>query len=149
MQCYCGSKLDYVDCCKKVILDQSLATTPELLMRSRYSAYATGNGLYLVESTVAQHRVEADIELIEEHAQNVQWLKLEILSSKTSGDWGTVEFKAYYRENEEIRLHHEKSTFLRDKGIWYYEQGELFDTKIGRNEPCPCGSGKKYKRCCG
>ena len=21
-------------------------------------------------------------------------------------------------------------------------------TKIGRNEPCPCGSGKKYKRCC-
>jgi len=21
--------------------------------------------------------------------------------------------------------------------------------KIGRNEPCPCGSGKKYKRCCG
>ena len=28
---------------------------------------------------------------------------------------------------------------------------ELIDTpteKIGRNEPCPCGSGKKYKRCC-
>ena len=29
-----------------------------------------------------------------------------------------------------------------------------FDTikkpkKIGRNEPCPCGSGKKYKKCCG
>ncbi|MFN5684903.1 SEC-C metal-binding domain-containing protein, partial [Bradyrhizobium sp.] len=21
--------------------------------------------------------------------------------------------------------------------------------KIGRNDPCPCGSGKKYKRCCG
>ena len=21
--------------------------------------------------------------------------------------------------------------------------------KIGRNEPCPCGSGKKYKNCCG
>ena len=23
------------------------------------------------------------------------------------------------------------------------------DKKIGRNEPCPCGSGKKYKQCCG
>lgn len=23
------------------------------------------------------------------------------------------------------------------------------DKKIGRNEPCPCGSGKKYKKCCG
>lgn len=33
------------------------------------------------------------------------------------------------------------------------EQPELFGpirvTKIGRNEPCPCGSGKKYKKCCG
>jgi SWIM/SEC-C metal-binding protein len=25
---------------------------------------------------------------------------------------------------------------------------EVADAKIGRNEPCPCGSGKKYKRCC-
>ena len=23
------------------------------------------------------------------------------------------------------------------------------DRKVGRNDPCPCGSGKKYKRCCG
>jgi uncharacterized protein YchJ len=22
-------------------------------------------------------------------------------------------------------------------------------TKVGRNEPCTCGSGKKYKKCCG
>jgi uncharacterized protein YecA (UPF0149 family) len=21
--------------------------------------------------------------------------------------------------------------------------------KVGRNEPCPCGSGRKYKKCCG
>ena len=26
---------------------------------------------------------------------------------------------------------------------------KAFDKKISRNEPCPCGSGKKYKRCCG
>jgi uncharacterized protein YecA (UPF0149 family) len=24
-----------------------------------------------------------------------------------------------------------------------------FGIKVGRNDPCPCGSGKKYKRCCG
>jgi preprotein translocase subunit SecA len=23
------------------------------------------------------------------------------------------------------------------------------EKKVGRNEPCPCGSGKKYKKCCG
>jgi SWIM/SEC-C metal-binding protein len=25
----------------------------------------------------------------------------------------------------------------------------IADKKVGRNEPCPCGSGKKYKKCCG
>jgi SWIM/SEC-C metal-binding protein len=25
----------------------------------------------------------------------------------------------------------------------------MADKKVGRNEPCPCGSGKKYKKCCG
>ncbi|MCA9066876.1 MAG: SEC-C domain-containing protein, partial [Planctomycetaceae bacterium] len=23
------------------------------------------------------------------------------------------------------------------------------EPKVGRNDPCPCGSGKKYKKCCG
>ena len=25
----------------------------------------------------------------------------------------------------------------------------IAEKKVGRNEPCPCGSGKKYKKCCG
>jgi len=29
------------------------------------------------------------------------------------------------------------------------EPYERADPKVGRNDPCPCGSGKKYKRCCG
>ncbi len=29
------------------------------------------------------------------------------------------------------------------------QQPFIRESKIGRNEPCPCGSGKKYKRCCG
>ena len=27
-------------------------------------------------------------------------------------------------------------------------RGSARSTKIGRNDPCPCGSGKKYKKCC-
>lgn len=30
-----------------------------------------------------------------------------------------------------------------------FPQGPVGSSKIGRNDPCPCGSGKKYKRCCG
>jgi SWIM/SEC-C metal-binding protein len=26
---------------------------------------------------------------------------------------------------------------------------KIAEKKVGRNEPCPCGSGKKYKKCCG
>lgn len=42
-----------------------------------------------------------------------------------------VEFKKEERERIE-RAKHEPVTVV----------------KIGRNEPCPCGSGKKYKKCC-
>ncbi len=40
------------------------------------------------------------------------------------------ELKKFYKEQKE-------STTIRK------------EKKIGRNEPCPCGSGKKYKKCCG
>lgn len=29
------------------------------------------------------------------------------------------------------------------------QKTKLAEKKVGRNEPCPCGSGKKYKKCCG
>lgn len=29
------------------------------------------------------------------------------------------------------------------------QQAQRMSTKVGRNEPCPCGSGKKFKKCCG
>lgn len=29
------------------------------------------------------------------------------------------------------------------------QQVQKLSVKVGRNDPCPCGSGKKYKKCCG
>jgi SWIM/SEC-C metal-binding protein len=29
------------------------------------------------------------------------------------------------------------------------QKSKIAEKKVGRNEPCPCGSGKKYKKCCG
>jgi len=29
------------------------------------------------------------------------------------------------------------------------QKTKIAEKKVGRNEPCPCGSGKKYKKCCG
>ena len=60
---------------------------------------------------------------------------------------GIVEFKAYYLENNEITLLHEKSDFVKNDGVWEYDKGTFINSKIERNEPCPCGSGVKYKKC--
>ena len=30
-----------------------------------------------------------------------------------------------------------------------YRVGVVPTAKVGRNDPCPCGSGRKYKKCCG
>ncbi len=141
--------MTYDACCGALIDGRRSAQTPEELMRSRYSAYAVGAGGYLVETTSEENRYEGDIALIEEHANGSEWLKLEVLSSSRKGDEGMVEFKAYYKENGEIRVHHEKSLFLLRSQRWYYDSGTLYECRPGRNDTCPCGSNKKYKKCCG
>jgi len=142
--CICGNKTSFNECCEPIIRLEREPKTPEELMRSRYSAYVQANGRYLVLSAVKENRYEDDAQLIEEFSNSVQWLKLDVL--KTSHN--TVEFKAYYKDLENIKILHEKSNFQLEEGVWRYKDGELYNTKVQRNEICPCGSGKKYKKCC-
>jgi uncharacterized protein YchJ len=46
IECYCGSQLNFNDCCNRYINGSQIAATAEALMRSRYSAYATHNELF-------------------------------------------------------------------------------------------------------
>ena len=146
MECPCGSTKSYRECCEPYLQGVKVATSALDLMRSRYCAYTTANGKYLVDTTDEENRYEGDAELIVNHAATITWIKLEILSSDTD----SVEFKAYYqnREDKSYHLHHEKSTFTFKDGRCFYHSGKLFKDEIKRNEPCPCGSGKKYKKCC-
>ncbi len=153
MECLCGLKRDFEACCGAIIKGTKVAQTPEELMRSRYSAYVLADGDYLVKSATKENRYESDIALIEEFCKNVKWLKLELLHVKCpldvseNGSDGIVEFKAYYLENSEIVLLHERSSFVKIDGVWEYDKGVFINSKIERNEPCPCGSGIKYKKC--
>lgn len=112
--------------------------TPKELMRSRYEAFVREDWNYLVETSMHQTLQELST------PQNILWLKLDILDAYEN----IVEFKAYYKESNSIHLLHEKSTFVEVDGAWKYKDGELFNSKIERNESCPCGSGKKFKKCC-
>jgi len=142
--CICGSKEDFQECCGAIISHKRPAKTPEELMRSRYSAYVESDARYLLLSTAKEKQHPEDIGIIEDFSSQVEWLKLDIVASKAN----TVEFKAYYKDKEGIKLLHEKSTFIQEDGLWKYSDGELYNSKIERNESCPCGSAKKYKRCC-
>ena len=65
---------------------------------------------------------------------------------------GFVEFKAYSQHNGIEQVMHERSRFLKEEGLWYYVDGHFPEEaaqKVGRNDPCFCGSGKKFKKCCG
>lgn len=144
MLCYCKSQKDFSVCCEPFLTHKTKPSTSQELMRSRYSAYVLGDGPYIVETTTQENRYENDIALIEEYSRSVEWLGLEIISSSAD----MVEFKAYYRDANGISMQHEKSLFVQENGNWLYKEGTLYNSKIERNIPCPCGSGKKYKKCC-
>ncbi len=144
MQCYCGSKKEFSKCCEPFLNGSLKPLIPQELMRSRYTAYVLGDGEYIVNTAIEEQRYEDDIELIKEYSRSVVWLGLEIVYAEKN----IVEFKAYYKDANGIKVQHEKSEFIYEGETWLYKEGKLFNSKIERNMPCPCQSGKKYKKCC-
>jgi len=158
--CPCGSGKSYVRCCKPLHKGAACAVTAEQLMRSRYCAYVKTEVDYILRTTMPKTRETLDANATRSWSTRAEWQKLEILSTTGGGPddtEGTVEFIAHYNEKEQRRHHHEIGKFKKYRGKWYYDDGELpapkqvvrETPKIGRNDPCPCGSGKKYKKCCG
>jgi SEC-C motif-containing protein len=158
--CPCGSGTALAECCEPYINGTAPAPTAEALMRARYTAHTQGNMDFLVSSHVEDTRGEIDIELTRRWAERCDWLGLEITATEqgAAGDTaGVVEFVAHYRDRDERHQHRERALFDCVDGAWLYRDAEApqIETarrqqpKVGRNEPCPCGSGKKYKKCCG
>ncbi len=147
--CPCGSGKTLGQCCGMAISGEKPAETAEALMRSRYTAYSLGDEAYLLASWYPQTRPESlDLELA-----NLTWTGLEIVQCQAGGPGdlrGLVEFVAHYDKGGRQGQVHETSRFQKQAGVWLYVDGDLKTIdKPGRNAPCPCGSGKKYKRCCG
>ncbi|MGV3550312.1 YchJ family protein [Rhizobium sp.] len=155
-QCPCGSQRSLETCCGP-FLSGSQAPTAEALMRSRYSAYATGNADYLQRTSAGAALLAFDRADVERSFGSTEWLGLEIRRVEAGGpadSLGHVTFTARFRQNGRIQALSERSEFRRIDGAWRYCNGEV-DVKavpakpIGRNDPCPCGSGMKYKKCHG
>ena len=153
--CLCGSNIAYGECCQPFHTAQKIPTTAEALMRSRYTAYALRDGAYLQATWDITKRPES----IDFSRETINWLHLEITETKKGGikdSKGQVTFKAFYSQDNEEYVMNEISRFTKQGGRWFYLDGVIksignvgLQTNTGKNAPCACGSGKKFKRCCG
>ena len=114
-------------------------------MRARYSAYARADSAYVRSSWHADTRPATLI-----LTQGERWVGLEVLDSGENGDAGWVHFRATCRDDNGFSLLEEHARFVREDGRWFYLDGRhtVLPLKPGRNAPCPCGSDRKFKKCC-
>lgn len=159
--CPCGSEIDYATCCGALHRGERKADTAEALMRARYAAFVKHEIDFIISTAHSETNKETKREDIESWAKESQWEGFEVIDHEAGGpkdEQGVVEFVAHYVDGEGKEVeHHERSYFAREDGDWKFVDGvparqEPFvraEPKVGRNDPCPCGSGKKYKKCHG
>lgn len=145
--CPCGGQL-YTECCGPLHRGQPAASA-EQLMRSRYCAYCLGLIDYLVATTLPAQQAQLDVAAMVRWSQESTWLGLQVKEVTEHGrDQAQVTFTASWRDPDGSQhQHRECSDFARKEERWYFIDPN-HQTAVGRNAPCPCGSGRKYKRCC-
>jgi SEC-C motif-containing protein len=168
MQCPCGSDTNFKQCCFLLINQNKKAESPEQLMRSRYSAYATKSVEYIYQTYAESSKTLQSINEISEWAKETKWLRLSINSvseyltindedtsnpHESQHNTPTVTFSAYYHHQGKYCLMKETSRFIVEDNQWRYLNGEVSINEElvtpKRNDRCFCHSNKKFKQCCG
>lgn len=159
--CPCGTATAYGDCCGAWIGGDARPDDAATLMRARYTAHVVGDMDFIVSTHHPATRGDIDVEATRRWASESDWLGLDIRDVSEGGpddEAGKVEFVARYRDGARRRhSHHERAVFEKYHGQWYFRDAEVPDVgqftrdapKQGRNDPCACGSGAKFKKCCG
>ncbi len=160
-ECPCGSTKPLAQCCQPYIDGRAQAPTAEALMRARYTSFVTGR----IDFVEATHDPETngdgfDRKAAEKWSRESQWKGLHIVATKDGGprdETGIVTFVALFSLDGKDYRHEEISRFRRKDGRWLFVEALAPQTEpfvkqgpaLGRNDPCHCGSGKKYKKCHG
>ncbi len=153
--CPCGSGQAFEACCEPILNRVQPAANAEQLMRARFTAHVSHDFKFLHDT----FRPTANRPYVPEEGEpTVTWTKLVVHAHEltASPDKSYVDFSAYGTEGGTDKVLHEKAEFQRINGTWLYTREVRLGPapfksavpKVGRNDPCPCGSGKKYKHCC-
>lgn len=122
--CVCGSYMPEERCCGQYLRGEQSPSTALALMRSRYTAFATGKVDYLFDTYCAAWRSTHNKAKFVREYQQVEWVELEIVSVLDGGlhhQTGMVEFIAHYTHNGNSFSLHEKSLFVKEDGLWRYQ----------------------------
>lgn len=153
--------MSYRECCQPLHEGKRYANNAETLMRSRYSAFVlTRTNIqladYIVATTLPAQQGLLDKSAIEAWAKDTDWAGLKVVkhTPKLGKRHAQVEFKAYYHSEDGLQAHHELSTFVKAQETkdgqtkWYFIDPTVA-MSVTQKQPCLCGSGEKFKRCCG
>lgn len=165
-ECPCGSTVAYANCCQPIIQGKQAAKTAEELMRARYTAFVKSEVDFILESHHPKTRGDVKKNEIEEWSKSSKWMGLVVHEKEAGGvsdNQGVVIFHARYEaldpstgsKTPKVHDHWERAQFEKFEGKWKFldaqgiQHGPIVraEPKTGRNDPCPCGSGKKFKKC--
>lgn len=147
--CPCQSGFTYAKCCQPFHLGDMSPNDAQQLMRSRYCAYYLSNIEYVVHTTLPAQQALLDRQAMLDWATQTKWCGLTIHSHQpnVSQRHSLVEFTAYFQTNDGIQTHDESALFVRLFDTWYFVDPN--PPRPTAKHPCLCGSGKKFKHCCG
>lgn len=160
-RCPCGSGDALNDCCSPYIDGSTQPDTAESLMRARYTAHTLGKMPFILKTHHPATRTDIDEAATARWARDSEWMGLEIVNvtgGRADEASGKIEFIARYRDAAKRRhTHHEVGVFEKYHGQWFFRDAEVPEIqqfrreapKQGRNDTCACGSGRKFKKCCG
>jgi SEC-C motif-containing protein len=153
--CPCTSNRPFSECCEPILKGVTQAPTAEHLVRARYSAFVLSDLDYVERTHAPEIRADFNRAEAERLADECEWVSLHIHSSKVCENIADVQYVVRIRLQGKIIAKASSSHFRRDDGEWLFVRStpvphleHIGRVKIGRNDPCHCGSGKKFKKCC-
>jgi len=131
--------------------------SPRKLLEKRYQAYVDGDVDFLIASVHPDKKNKHNRKQMEDWSKNAVWNGIKIEEEADEDSRSYITFQLKYQEQGQDIDHRERAEFRQHQGRWYYydskfPQGEPLrrdPNRVGRNDPCSCGSGKKFKKCCG
>ncbi len=130
---------------------------PEQLLRTRYDAFVSGDVDYILATHHPETRSQVERAAVEAWSKGSSWKGIKIDQVDLKKDKALIRFTVRYQREDETTNHTEDAEFRLFDGRWYYYDSNFpkpetirrDGEKLGRNDPCHCGSGKKFKKCHG